>query len=96
MEASLHRALTDKAYDKRKGAALEVEKVVREATIGEDVLKLSAIISQLCELAQNQHSNARSGGIMGLAAASCVILAIIRASAHPTIESRSVQRLQLI
>lgn len=68
MEPSLLRSLGDKTYDKRKASALEVERLVRDST--SDIPKLDAIISQLCELSTNPSSNGRSGGIMGLAAAS--------------------------
>ena len=82
LDPSLYRALSDKGYDKRKGAALEVERVVREAAGVDDVTKLHHIISQLCELAASVHSNARSGGIMGLAAASSVLSLEMRDSVH--------------
>ena len=72
MDPSLLRSLADKTYDKRKTSALEVERLVRDSAT--DLPKLDTIISQLCELSKNPSSNGRSGGIMGLAAASLVLL----------------------
>lgn len=72
MDLAVQRGLVDKVYEKRKGAALEVERTVRELAAVDDVKKLHHVIAQLCELATSPHPISRSGAIMGLAAASSV------------------------
>lgn len=72
MEAAVLRGLHDKVYEKRKAAALEVERTVRELATQDDVKKLHLVVAQLCELSASALPISRSGAIMGLAAASCV------------------------
>ncbi len=72
MDISIQRGLNDKVYEKRKAAALDVEKTVREFAATDDVKTLHHVIAQLCELAASPHAISRSGAIMGLAAASFV------------------------
>ncbi|KAM0792832.1 hypothetical protein ACM66B_002598 [Microbotryomycetes sp. NB124-2] len=67
MDQSTLKALNDKVYEKRKNAALDLERVVREASAVNDTKKLEAIIEQLCVLTGSTNSNSRSGSIMGLA-----------------------------
>ncbi|KAI9676939.1 MAG: hypothetical protein M1817_006778 [Caeruleum heppii] len=71
MDASVQRALTDKLYEKRKVGALELEKLVREASAAKDHEKVKKIIHQLChDFAYAVHQPyARNGGLIGLAAA---------------------------
>lgn len=70
MEAPLHKALLDRVYDKRKAAALELERHVRECVARGDRAKVSLIVQQLCQLLVDTHAqqtNARNGGLIGLA-----------------------------
>lgn len=63
------RALNDKLYDKRKTAALEIEKMVKEfAAVNNtgQIKKLLRVLGQDFSLSQNPH--ARKGGLIGLAA----------------------------
>ncbi|GHJ88688.1 hypothetical protein NliqN6_5090 [Naganishia liquefaciens] len=66
MDATIVRGLNDKLYDRRKGAALELEKVVSAA----DNAKITRIINQLCLMFTSPSSalHARNGGLIGLAA----------------------------
>ncbi|KAI9838228.1 MAG: hypothetical protein M1838_004619 [Thelocarpon superellum] len=75
MDASTHRALNDKLYDKRKAGALDLESVIREAVAAQDHEKVKKIIHQLChEYAYAVHQPyARNGGLIGLAAASIAL-----------------------
>lgn len=64
------RNLSDKVYEKRKAAALELEQVVKQFVQAEDVRRLEALIRLLVEkYASSPHSNYRKGGLIGLAAA---------------------------
>ena len=70
MEPSLPKALFDRAYDKRKAAALELERQVRDTLSRGDRTRIDHIVQQLCAyLTQNPapHANARNGGLIGLA-----------------------------
>ncbi|XP_033115389.1 protein VAC14 homolog isoform X1 [Anneissia japonica] len=63
------RALNDKIYEKRKAAALEIERVVKEfAQTGatQQIMKLVNVLSRDFALSSNPH--ARKGGLIGLAA----------------------------
>ncbi|XP_048746178.1 protein VAC14 homolog [Ostrea edulis] len=63
------RNLNDKLYEKRKTGALEVERLVREFVISDDPAKIRRILKILGEdFALSNHSNARKGGSIGLAA----------------------------
>jgi hypothetical protein len=64
-----HRAHTrcSQAYEKRKNAALDLERLVREAAAVDDVKKLDALIAQLCDLSAGAKTDGRCGAIMGLA-----------------------------
>ncbi|CAH1958178.1 unnamed protein product [Acanthoscelides obtectus] len=63
------RALNDKLYEKRKTAALEIEKMVKEfAAVNNtgQIKRLLKVLGQDFALSQNPH--ARKGGLIGLAA----------------------------
>ncbi|WVO19011.1 uncharacterized protein IAS62_000287 [Cryptococcus decagattii] len=66
MDPAIARNLNDKIYDRRKAAALELEKQV----LSSDKLKISAIIDQLCAMLSSSNSalHTRNGGLIGLAA----------------------------
>ncbi|XP_073420451.1 protein VAC14 homolog isoform X3 [Dendrobates tinctorius] len=68
------RALNDKMYEKRKVAALEIEKLVREFVAqnnGTQIKHVILILSQ--EFALSQHPHSRKGGLIGLAACSIAL-----------------------
>ncbi|KAJ1548725.1 hypothetical protein HK405_000048, partial [Cladochytrium tenue] len=69
------RGLNDKAYERRKTAALEVERLVREALSSKDQMGLvPAIINSLVqELVYKDSTHARAGGLIALAAASIAL-----------------------
>ncbi|CAH1116528.1 unnamed protein product [Phaedon cochleariae] len=63
------RALHDKLYDRRKTAALEIEKMVKEFAVVNNtgqIKRLLKVLGQDFSLSQNPH--ARKGGLIGLAA----------------------------
>ncbi|KAK4687057.1 vacuole morphology and inheritance protein 14, partial [Tremellales sp. Uapishka_1] len=66
MDAPILRGLNDKIYDRRKAAALELEKLV----LSSDIPRISAIIDQLCGMFSSPSSplHTRNGGLIGLAA----------------------------
>ncbi|KAI9317395.1 vacuolar protein 14 C-terminal Fig4p binding-domain-containing protein [Dichotomocladium elegans] len=65
--AHLVRGLTDKIYDKRKSAALEIEKLVRDNETTPS--HITEIIDTLVQgFVYSNNSNARNGGLIGLAA----------------------------
>lgn len=67
---SVLRNLSDKVYEKRKAAALELEQVVKQFVLAEDVRRLEALIRLLVDkYASSPHANYRKGGLIGLAAA---------------------------
>ncbi|GBN00640.1 Protein VAC14 [Araneus ventricosus] len=68
------RALNDKLYEKRKTAALEIEKMVKDfQRVGEtgEIRKLLRVLGQDFTLSQNV--NSRKGGLIGLAAMSVAL-----------------------
>ncbi|XP_056637981.1 protein VAC14 homolog isoform X1 [Diorhabda sublineata] len=68
------RALHDKLYDRRKTAALEIEKMVKEfAAVNNtgQIKKILKVLGQDFSLSQNPH--ARKGGLIGLAAISIAL-----------------------
>ncbi|KDE05818.1 hypothetical protein MVLG_03762 [Microbotryum lychnidis-dioicae p1A1 Lamole] len=73
MEAVMLRNLADKAYERRKNTALELERVIKDCVAIDDVKRLELIIGQLCTLVESHNSHARSGGIMGLAGTSIAL-----------------------
>ncbi|CAG8589814.1 12652_t:CDS:10 [Acaulospora morrowiae] len=73
LNAQIIRGLNDRVYDKRKAAALEVEKIIRECS-NKDPDKIRAIIDKLVtDFAYSINANSRSGGLIGLAAASIAL-----------------------
>ncbi|KAG0252245.1 hypothetical protein BG011_007104 [Mortierella polycephala] len=71
LSPQVSRGLSDKLYDKRKGAALEVERVIREYVIANDSAKIKLTINALvADFVHSVSANARNGGLIGLAATS--------------------------
>ncbi|XP_063168787.1 protein VAC14 homolog isoform X2 [Candoia aspera] len=71
---SIVRALNDKLYEKRKVAALEIEKLVREFVAQNSVAQIKHVIQTLSlEFALSQHPHSRKGGLIGLAACSIAL-----------------------
>ncbi|XP_065676079.1 protein VAC14 homolog isoform X2 [Hydra vulgaris] len=63
------RGLNDKLYEKRKTAALEIEKMVKEFQINNDVKQIRKLINILTdEFAVSHNPHSRKGGLIGLAA----------------------------
>ncbi|PHH58604.1 hypothetical protein CDD81_5087 [Ophiocordyceps australis] len=75
MDANIHRALTDKLYDKRKLGALELERIIREVVASNNKERLNDILDQLInDYAYAVHQpHARNGGLIGLAAAAIAL-----------------------
>ncbi|CAM8876477.1 unnamed protein product [Rhodiola kirilowii] len=68
--ASVLRNLSDKLYEKRKNAALEVEGIVKQLAAAGDHDKIAAVITLLVnEYTFSPQANHRKGGLIGLAAA---------------------------
>ncbi|KAL7604219.1 hypothetical protein Lser_V15G14934 [Lactuca serriola] len=68
--AAVLRNLSDKLYEKRKNAAIEVEGIVKQLTAAGDHDKITAVINLLShEFAYSAQANHRKGGLIGLAAA---------------------------
>ncbi|XP_066591996.1 protein VAC14 homolog [Prorops nasuta] len=69
LSAACVRSLNDKIYDKRKAAAVEVEKMVRDFALHNNtaqIKRLLKILGQDFATSQNPHS--RKGGLLALAA----------------------------
>ncbi|KAJ1567822.1 hypothetical protein HK405_004647, partial [Cladochytrium tenue] len=75
LPAAVLRGLNERSYDRRKAAALDVEKLVREALTSKDqVGRVQSIIYALVqELVCKDSSNARAGGLIALAATSIAL-----------------------
>ncbi|BBN11517.1 vacuole morphology and inheritance protein 14 [Marchantia polymorpha subsp. ruderalis] len=70
LPTSVLRNLSDKLYEKRKNAALEVEGVVKQLTASGEHEKISGVIQVLTnDFAMSPQANHRKGGLIGLAAA---------------------------
>ncbi|KAG6850903.1 hypothetical protein H0H93_006729 [Arthromyces matolae] len=69
MDSSISKQLVDKIYEKRKAAALDLEKQVRECFQTGDLRRISQIIDQLVEMFNNNTNplHVRNGGLIGLA-----------------------------
>ncbi|KAL7110777.1 hypothetical protein ACP275_05G047700 [Erythranthe tilingii] len=68
--AAVLRNLSDKLYEKRKNAALEVEGIVKQLSGTTDQDKINAVINLLInEYTYSPQANHRKGGLIGLAAA---------------------------
>ncbi|VDP03474.1 unnamed protein product [Soboliphyme baturini] len=66
--SSMLRQLTDKMYEKRKAAALELEKLVRESVRMNQMDAVEKMISMMSELVNSPTPHVRKGGLLGLAA----------------------------
>uniref|UniRef100_A0A6N2KRK8 Vacuolar protein 14 C-terminal Fig4-binding domain-containing protein n=1 Tax=Salix viminalis TaxID=40686 RepID=A0A6N2KRK8_SALVM len=67
---AVFRNLSDKLYEKRKNAALEVEGIVKSLAAAGDHEKISSVINLLTnEFTYSPQANHRKGGLIGLAAA---------------------------
>ncbi|XP_043937234.1 protein VAC14 homolog isoform X2 [Protopterus annectens] len=74
LTATIVRALNDKLYEKRKVAALEIEKLVREFVAQNNTSQIKHVIQILSqEFALSQHPHSRKGGLIGLAACSIAL-----------------------
>ncbi|KAK9466068.1 vacuolar protein 14 C-terminal Fig4p binding-domain-containing protein [Lipomyces arxii] len=75
MNKETQRGLNDRLYEKRKAAALELEKTIRQCAEENSKTKIRAIVNQLChEYAYAVHQpNARNGGLIGLAASAIAL-----------------------
>ncbi|XP_061761061.1 protein VAC14 homolog [Nerophis ophidion] len=74
LTANIVRALNDKLYEKRKVAALEIEKLVRELVAQNNCTQIRHVIQILAvEFALSQHPHSRKGGLIGLAACSIAL-----------------------
>ncbi|KAI0080789.1 ARM repeat-containing protein [Panus rudis PR-1116 ss-1] len=69
MDSNISKQLVDKMYEKRKAAALELEKQIRECHQQGDHRRISQIIDQLVDLFSNASNplQVRTGGLIGLA-----------------------------
>ncbi|KAJ7437789.1 vacuolar protein 14 C-terminal Fig4p binding-domain-containing protein [Mycena galericulata] len=69
METAIAKQLIDKIYEKRKAAALDLEKQIRECHQQGDQRRISQIIDQLVEMFNNTSNplHVRNGGLIGLA-----------------------------
>ncbi|ORY84502.1 vacuolar protein 14 C-terminal Fig4p binding-domain-containing protein [Protomyces lactucae-debilis] len=76
MEETIAAGLANKIYEKRKVAAYELEKLIRDAAQSQDHAKVQAVIDQLCnDFIGTSQKAARSvsGGLIGLAATSIAL-----------------------
>ncbi|XP_021933263.1 protein VAC14 homolog isoform X2 [Zootermopsis nevadensis] len=63
------RALNDKLYEKRKAAALEIEKMVKEFARVNNTVQIKKLLKVLGQdFATSQNTNTKKGGLIGLAA----------------------------
>ncbi|KAF8915375.1 vacuolar protein 14 C-terminal Fig4p binding-domain-containing protein [Mucidula mucida] len=69
MESAIAKQLIDKIYEKRKAAALDLEKQIRECHQQGDDRRITQIIDQLVEMFNNPANplHVRNGGLIGLA-----------------------------
>lgn len=69
MESGIAKQLIDKIYEKRKAAALDLEKQIRECHQQGDQRRISQIIDQLVDMFNNTTNplHIRNGGLIGLA-----------------------------
>ncbi|KAF8165594.1 vacuolar protein 14 C-terminal Fig4p binding-domain-containing protein [Crassisporium funariophilum] len=69
MDSAVARQLIDKIYEKRKAAALELEKQIRECHQTGEQKRISQIIDQLVDMFNNTSNplHIRNGGLIGLA-----------------------------
>ncbi|ESK95145.1 heat repeat containing protein [Moniliophthora roreri MCA 2997] len=69
MDSAVSKQLVDKIYEKRKAAALELEKQVRDCHQQGDDRRIAQIIDQLVDMLSNASNplHVRNGGLIGLA-----------------------------
>ncbi|TFK55622.1 ARM repeat-containing protein [Heliocybe sulcata] len=69
MESAISKQLVDKMYEKRKAAALDLEKQVRECQLQGDERRITQIVDQLVDMFNNASNplHVRNGGLIGLA-----------------------------
>ncbi|EKM79888.1 hypothetical protein AGABI1DRAFT_72575 [Agaricus bisporus var. burnettii JB137-S8] len=69
MDVAISRQLVDKIYEKRKAAALDLEKQVRECHLTGGRERINSIIDQLVDMFSNNLNalHVRNGGLIGLA-----------------------------
>ncbi|VVC39548.1 Armadillo-type fold,Vacuolar protein 14 C-terminal Fig4-binding domain,HEAT, type 2,Armadillo-like [Cinara cedri] len=69
LSAACVRALNDKLYDKRKAAALEIEKMVKEFAAVNNSMQIRRLLKVLGhDFAMSKNPNTKKGGLIGLAA----------------------------
>ncbi|KAG8226294.1 hypothetical protein J437_LFUL002733 [Ladona fulva] len=69
LSAACVRALNDKIYEKRKAAALEIEKMVKEFAAVNNTVQIKKLLKVLGrDFASSQNGHVRKGGLIGLAA----------------------------
>ncbi|KAI0920953.1 hypothetical protein AcW2_006075 [Taiwanofungus camphoratus] len=75
MESSISKQLVDKMYEKRKAAALELEKQIRECHQQGDYRRIIQIVDQLVDMFSNSTNplHVRNGGLIGLAGTSIAL-----------------------
>ncbi|PIO76785.1 HEAT repeat protein [Teladorsagia circumcincta] len=73
LTANTVRTLTDKLYEKRKAAALDIEKLVRDLHATNQLSQLEKLLTVLRELAMASNGHTRKGGLIGLAAAAIAL-----------------------
>ncbi|KRT84453.1 HEAT domain-containing protein, partial [Oryctes borbonicus] len=68
------KTLHDKLYEKRKIAALEIEKMVKEFAAVDNTVQIKKLLKVLGEdFATSQNPHVRKGGLLGLAATSIAL-----------------------
>ncbi|KAJ7591612.1 vacuolar protein 14 C-terminal Fig4p binding-domain-containing protein [Mycena floridula] len=69
MESAIAKQLVDKIYEKRKAAALDLEKQIRDCHQQGDERRITQIIDQLVDMFNNTSNplHVRNGGLIGLA-----------------------------
>lgn len=69
LTTAIVRGLNDKLYDKRKNAALEVERLIKSLAAAGDFTSIRKVLTCLQEnFAYSGNANSRKGGLIGLAA----------------------------
>ncbi|XP_076449714.1 protein VAC14 homolog [Babylonia areolata] len=69
LTAACVRALNDKLYEKRKGAALDIERLVKDFVTNSQLDQIKRTLKVLgADFAYSQNPNTRKGGLIGLAA----------------------------
>ncbi|GMP93234.1 hypothetical protein CsSME_00043157 [Camellia sinensis var. sinensis] len=83
------RNLSDKLYEKRKNAALEIEGIVKQLAAAGEHDKITAVINLLAnEFTYSAQVNHRKGGLIGLATATVALTG--EAAQHLEVVSRAL------